>query len=164
MPFIVRIELSHDRKSFDCGNPALNDFLLKRGVSLYAGSTYVLVPDLDSPEIIAYFTIAPDPKEVLAGQYDVNPLLTRLVELRYLAVDKQYQRQGIGEDLLLEIMTQVVEIADSHKIDALVLEPIDSQAEQWYLRRDFGFQVTFIPDRKLILFVASMRTALASRS
>lgn len=164
MPSLVTLEETHDRKSFDCGTPALNDFLLQRGMGKYSGTTRVLAPDSSSTEIMAYFTIAPDPIAVLAGEFGATHLLSRLVELRYLAVDKRHQRQGIGEELLLEIMTEVVAVPDVYQIEALVLEPLDHEAEQWFLKRDFGFKVTWIPDRKLILFVESMRPALEGRS
>ncbi len=71
---------------------------------------------------------------------------------------------GIGEDLLVYIMEQAVQAATEYAIDALVLTPLDKEAEQWYLKRDFGFAVTYIPDRALILSVETMRTVLGGSS
>ncbi len=83
---IVALTESHNRKSFNCGRPALNDFLIKRALSPYF-RTYVVVPERTSSEIIAFFTISPDPTEIIRGDYKAGGLLTRLVKLEYLAVD-----------------------------------------------------------------------------
>ena len=54
---IVPIGPEHDKKSFDCGKRGLNGFLQNRALSGMSGNTYVLVPELTSKEIIAFFTI-----------------------------------------------------------------------------------------------------------
>src|SRR5579859_2884945 len=113
---ITEIRASHDRKSFDCGKRSMNDFLVEKGLSQAYGMTYVVLSDPDSMEIIAYFTISPDPADIISGEYD-NARSNRFVSLERLAVDKKHQQQGVGEDLLVYIMRQVVSAAKVLQLD-----------------------------------------------
>jgi GNAT superfamily N-acetyltransferase len=154
---IVPVSEAHARKSFDCERSGLNDFLALRALSPIYGKTYVLVPDIDSSEVIAYFTLSPDPIEIKTdGSIQI---LTRYVKLLYLAVDYRYKNKGIGTDLLLHVMRQVARL-DDNRIQALALEPLDEAAWEWFRSRDVGFEYEEFPEPGLILPVASIRDAL----
>lgn len=92
----VPLDRYHDRESFDCGGPPLNDFFVKRALNSMLGTTFVLVSELGSQEIIAYFTTFPSIRRQDSG----NPDLTAVVRLEYLGVDRKYQHLGLGSDLL----------------------------------------------------------------
>lgn len=156
---IVPINKHHDRKSFDCGKPELNDFLVKRSLSSLVGSTYVLVAEIDSPTIIAFFTIAPDVINIINGR--TGKPLASLVKLEYLAVDKKYQRRQIGEDLLAFIMGQAAALIDKTPIMGFVVEPLDDEARRWFLKRNFGFEPAELPHRCLAVYAETLRTMIS---
>src|SRR5947207_2221729 len=127
MPHIVRINSKHDRKSFDCGKPSMNDFLFKYGLSEVYGATWVLVPEPDSHQIMAYYTVRPDLVELDDDEE------FEIVVLERLAVDNQFQGDGYGTELLLHVIIQVYYAAIEHEIRALELFALDDEAKAWYL-------------------------------
>jgi GNAT superfamily N-acetyltransferase len=157
---ISEIKIHHDRKSFDCGKRSMNDFLLNNGLSQAYGMTYVVLSESSSSEIMAYFTIDPDPVDILRGDYDDEVRPPRVVRLERLAVDKRHQRKGIGESLLIYIMRQIVQAAAICELDGLELIPLDEEAKNWYLNRDFGFVEVDEPTYALILPLSTIKQSI----
>jgi predicted N-acetyltransferase YhbS len=81
------------------------------------------------------------------GQYPPIPL----VILARLAVDLDYQRQGLGTSLLQDAIRRTVAIAEQAGIRALLTHPIDAEAEAFYRR--FGFEKMPTHERQLILLL-----------
>jgi len=122
--------------------------------------TYVCVPIAGSPDIIAYYTLAPDPAVLLEIPAE-DEVETETIVLKYLGVGVHYQKQGVGEDILLSLMEQIVAASAIHPtVSALMLYALDDRAMQWYLSRDFGFQQVGSGAPYLILPVATMKDAL----
>lgn len=136
----------HDRKSFDCGVPTLNEFLQKtarqhreKGLS----NTYVML-DEESPEkIVGYFTLAFFEVRIqtLPEQYSRKlPKYSRLpaAKLARLAVDKSCQGRGYGALILAEAIKRVVSAArEAGAITGFFVDAKDEQAKSFYLRFDF---------------------------
>lgn len=116
----------------------MNDFLVKNGLSQSYGETWVVVPNPGSPKIIAYYTVAPDPVEL--GGDDDEDADAIVIQLERLAVDVSYQKQGLGETLLVRLIVQMLSLPPETKVKALNLTALDEDAKDWYLRRDFGFE------------------------
>ncbi|MGA8096758.1 MAG: GNAT family N-acetyltransferase, partial [Steroidobacteraceae bacterium] len=56
------ISKKHDRKSFDCGEPALNEFLQRYARQSHeagGAKTFVAVREADSKTILGYYSLAP---------------------------------------------------------------------------------------------------------
>lgn len=141
-----RIELldqSHDRGAFDCSSEALNQFLrqtarqhIQKGIS----RTFVLT-DSEQPEsILGFFTLslcevrAEKLPPKLAKKY---PSTVPGVRLARLAVAKAWQRQGIGEILMIEAMQRTLSIAENAGIIGLFVDAKDEAAKAYYER--YGF-------------------------
>jgi predicted N-acetyltransferase YhbS len=84
------------------------------------------------------------------GQYP-----TPLVILARLAVDLDYQGQGLGVSLLQDAVRRTIAIAEHAGIRALLTHPIDADAEAFYRR--FGFESTPENERQLILLLKDAR-------
>ena len=84
------------------------------------------------------------------GQYPIP-----LVILARLAVDLDYQGQGLGSSLLQDAIRRTIAIAEQAGIRALLTHPIDAEAEAFYRR--FGFEPTPVRDRQLILLLKDAR-------
>ena len=111
---ILSLDHSHDLKSFNCGNIALNAWLQntsrqhqKKNIS----RTSVLIQDSSPTTIIGYYSLAIrglTPTEVLPqNMKKALPLNVPAMTLARLAVSLQEQRKGHGERLLLDAMEQV---------------------------------------------------------
>lgn len=151
MKIIEPLHKFHNREQFDCGVEVLNQFLkatarqhIQKGVS----RTFVLSNRPAAPleqqeclqDIIGFFTLTiceisskklPSP---LAQKY---PLQVPGVKLARLAVDKQWQRQGIGEILMVEAMQRALLVADTAGGIGLFIDAKDESAQSYYVR--YGF-------------------------
>ena len=145
MSVVELLQAHHHRKGFDCGKPALNEFLQKQArqnADRNVGVTHVVVPEAGSTRILGYYTIVtrtiesaivPDNKKLPRGPLGV-------VLLGRLAVDKNAQGQGLGKRMLLRALRQTEQAARDIGIYALVLDALDEEARSWYLRLHFGFE------------------------
>ena len=106
---IQRLDKSHDRASFDCGKPELNDWLLRLAgqyerrdsariyVAVREGDLRVLGYYAISNHLVRYYTL---PQEQAKGLPIID---IPVVSLGQLAVDKTAQGQGSGAHFLLSM-------------------------------------------------------------
>ncbi len=133
----------HDRDGFDCGNEALNQFLkqtarqhIQKGIS----RTFVLI-DTEQPEIIIGFftlTLCEVRVEKLPSKFAKKyPHIVPGVKLARLAVSKGYQRQEIGEVMMIEAMQRALVVAENAGGIGLFVDAKDELAKTYYSR--YGF-------------------------
>jgi ribosomal protein S18 acetylase RimI-like enzyme len=146
----------HDREHFDCGVEVLNQFLrstarqhIQKGIS----RTFVL-SERDYPQnIIGFFTLticevrSEKLPSAIAKKY---PPQVPGVKLARLAVDLQWQRQGIGEILMVEAMQRALLVADTAGGIGLFVDAKNEAAQSYYAR--YGF-IT-LEDNRLETFLA----------
>lgn len=149
----------HRLEEFDCGKPALTDWLLRHAHQAQgSGSarTFVLC---DGERVAGYFSLTVGQIDTLAaperirrgmGQYPIP-----LVILARLAVDLDYQGRGLGISLLQNAIRRTLAIAEQAGIRALLTHPIDTSANAFYRR--FGFEPTPQSERQLILLLKDAR-------
>ncbi|MEB0141209.1 MULTISPECIES: GNAT family N-acetyltransferase [unclassified Undibacterium] len=145
----------HDRETFDCGNEALNSFFKNvagQHDSKSVSKTFVIADDEDRARVAGFYTLAMrklTPKEQLPPEIAKRlPASLPGITLARLAVDKNYQRRGVGEDLLLSAMSRAKKV--SHEIGgfALFVDAKDGVAEFY---KNYGF--TPLPSNPLILLI-----------
>lgn len=156
---IERLASYHDRSAFDCGEPALNQFLRqhagqqqRKGLS----QTYVALPD-SGVEALGFVTLS-------AGQVAAVSLPPDLKLPRYpvpmlrigrLAVDQRYQGQGLGQDLLAFALRMALEFAERVGVYAVVVDAKHERAQAFYRR--LGFVSTLDDPLCLFLPLATLR-------
>jgi predicted N-acetyltransferase YhbS len=153
------LNATHRLETFDCGKPALTDWLVHHARQAQnSGSAKTLVV-CEAARVAGYFSLtvgqidtleAPERIRRGMGQYPIP-----LVILARLAVDLDYQGQGLGLSLLQEAIRRTLTMAEQVGIRALLTHPIDAQAESFYRR--FGFESTPGNDRQLILLLKDAR-------
>jgi GNAT superfamily N-acetyltransferase len=131
----------HDRKTFDCGSPALNDYLRRHARQNHesgGAKTFVAVNAIAPQTILGYYSISPASiafakvPTVLTkglGRYEVA-----VFRLGRLAVALSVQGQGLGSDLLLAAGTRALAAATEVGGIALVIDAKDETAARWYER------------------------------
>lgn len=143
MKIIELLNKSHEREQFDCGAEDLNQFLratarqhIQKGIS----RTFVLC-DRDCPQnIIGFFTLtlcevrSEKLPPAIAKKY---PAQVPGVKLARLAVERQWQRQGIGEILMVEAMQRALLVADTAGGIGLFVDAKSEAAQSYYAR--YGF-------------------------
>lgn len=129
----------HDRKSFDCGEPALNDYLQKFARQNHdsgGAKTFVAIADVDPKAILGYYTLSPasidyartpDVVRRGLGRYEVP-----VFRLGRLAVARALQGKGLGAGLLLAAGRRCLRVADEVGGVALLIDAKSDRAAVWY--------------------------------
>lgn len=153
------LDASHRLEGFDCGRPALTDWLLRHARHVQSSGSARTFVVCDADRVAGYFSLtvgqidtleAPERVRRGMGQYPIP-----LVILARLAVDLDYQKQGLGFSLLQDAIRRTVVIAEQAGIRALLTHPIDADADAFYRR--FGFEPTPAHERQLILLLKDAR-------
>lgn len=149
----------HDRNSFDCGQPVMNEFLQKTARQ-YAerdvGVTHVVVAEEGSSRILGYVTLAIKTvsRESLAtkglprGEFGVA-LLARL------AVDKDFQRHGLGKRMLYFALFKAQQMAETFGLLGVVVDLLNEDARPFYENR--GFKPLLDDHHRLYLSMKEIR-------
>ncbi|BBL76913.1 GNAT family N-acetyltransferase [Methylomagnum ishizawai] len=138
------LDRHHRRGDFDCGVPALNEYLAKiaqqhnqKGLS----KTFAMVDEAIPESIIGFFTLASCeinrnllPEEI-AKKMPIHGLPA--VKLARLAVAKSHQNKGVGKVLLIEAFTRAHLVYDIVGAVALFVDAKDDNAALFYQRHGF---------------------------
>lgn len=154
----------HDRGSFDCGVPELNDYLQRYARQNHASGgakTFVAVAPAAPSIILGYYTISPGaiafaktPSAVAKrlGRYDVP-----VFRLARLAVSFKLQGRGLGADLLFAAGERALAVAHVIGGVALAIDAKDERSARWYKR--FGALPLLDDPLKLVLPLDTIRAA-----
>lgn len=159
------LEAHHQVEAFDCGKPALTEWLLRHARQAQASGSARTFVACEGERVAGYFSLtvgqidtldAPERIRRGMGQYPIP-----LVILARLAVDLDYQKRGLGFSLLQDAIRRTLTIAEQAGIRALLTHPIDAGAEAFYRR--FGFEPTPVRERQLILLLKDARRFAGKR-
>ncbi len=144
----------HRRAEFDCGEPALNEYLARfamQGHQRGGAKTFVACPQAEPTRILGYYTLAPAsvafarvPAAVTKGQARHDVPMFRLARL---AVDRSVQGQGLGQALLLAAGARCIAVAEEVGGVALVIDAKSERAARWYA----GFGAVRLDDAPMTL-------------
>jgi GNAT superfamily N-acetyltransferase len=159
----------HDRKSFDCGSAALNEYLIRYARQNHesgGAKTFVAVAPEAPTRVLGFYSISPGaiafahvPTSLTKklGRYDVP-----VFRLGRLAIDRSVQGRGFGGDLLLAAGERALAVAAEVGGVALAIDAKDERAANWYQR--FGALALLDDPLKLILPLAVIAEAIAIAS
>ena len=138
---IVPLSTLHDRQAFDCGEPSLNQYLqqhARQSAERRISRTFVAVTAPEAPVILGYHTTLVTTLEVTQVPAKVSKARIPALLLARLAVGRQFQGQGVGEFLLLDVLRRAVVISEQTGLYAVVLDALTETAKSFYLR--YGFR------------------------
>ncbi len=158
----VPLQASHDVTAFDCGVPALDNYLKKFALhnqQSQAARTYVATR---GECVVGYYTLAAasvrreeTPARVAKG-LAAHPVPVLL--LARLAVDVNEKGQGLGTGLLKDALLRAVQAADVVGCRAVMVHAKDEQAAAFYRR--FGFETSPSDPFCLFLLMKDVKAAL----
>ncbi|MBO0862227.1 MAG: GNAT family N-acetyltransferase [Chloracidobacterium sp.] len=138
---IVLLSSHHDRKAFNCGEPSLNKYLqqqARQSAAKRVSRTFVAVDDEKTSTILGYHTTLVSILEASQIPSKISKSRIPALLLARLAVDQQFQGQGIGEFLLLDVLRRAVVISEQTGLYAVVLDALTDRAKNFYLRYGFS--------------------------
>ena len=159
----------HDRLSFDCGEPELNEFIKTRAAKhMAAGISRTMVlpaykcqPNGKFP-ICSFYTIAPGSikrqtlPSSLAKKLPLYPVPVFL--LAQLAVDVGFQSQGLGKITLIKALEHLWCVNSQMRAYAVIVDCLNDKAERFYQK--FGFEFLFRQNERARMFIPMNAVAL----
>lgn len=150
-----------DRDLFDCKRDLLNDWFRRHAwFNQVNGISRVnVIADAVTGRIVGYVTLSAAqieraflPKSMQRNRPEQVPALL----LGQLAVDKDYQGQGHGADLLLFALRAAMRASDSVGSMGVITHPLDEALRGFYAR--WGFQdLPFDPRRAMIVRMVDLK-------
>lgn len=152
----------HDLSQFQCGQPALDDWLRRRALQNEergASRTYVVCVGL---RVVAYYALAVGavahagaPGRVRRNMPDPVPVMI----IGRLAVDQEFHGHGLGQGLLRDAVLRTLQAADIAGIRAILVHAISGDARRFYERH--GFVRSPIDPMMLMVTLADLERALS---
>ncbi|MFY9222439.1 MAG: GNAT family N-acetyltransferase [Blastocatellia bacterium] len=158
----VLLTKEHDRKTFDCGVEALNEYLRKYALQnqkKHISRTYVSTVE---NKIVGYYSLAyghvtpqETPHNISAGlpRYPIPVLL-----LARLAVDKTFHGKGLGASLLRDALVKAPAAAEIAALRAVVVHAKDETAKAFYER--FGFSSSPANPYHLFMMIDDIKASI----
>jgi GNAT superfamily N-acetyltransferase len=160
-----KLSPDHDLSQFQCGEPALDDWLRKRAFQNEesgASRTYVVCV---GRRVVAYYALAAGavahvdaPGRVRRNMPDPVPVMV----IGRLTIDQSIQGQGIGPALLRDAILRTLQAAEIAGIRAILVHAISERAKHFYEK--WGFISSPVEPLTLMITVAETRKAVAEKS
>jgi GNAT superfamily N-acetyltransferase len=153
---IAPLGKQHDRNSFDCGEPSLNDYLYRyasQDIRRRVNRVFVASPPDAPRQVIGYYSLSAgglDAAELPEGfrrrlpRYPVPVVL-----LGRLAIAKSHQGEGLGSILLADALQRIAQASQVMAVYAVVVDALSDRAAEFY--QQFGFIP--LPSQPLKLFL-----------
>ena len=155
----------HDRKGFDCGVKALNNYLqmmANQQSNRDNSRTFVLEDDNNSTVIIGYYTLTMIPINLTSLSSNLQKKHQNANSaglIARLAIDKKYRGKGFGEWLLVDALIKLLNASDSVAFPLIVVDAKEG-ASDFY--KKFGFISFFDEENKMFMTVDSVRKSFGS--
>jgi GNAT superfamily N-acetyltransferase len=156
-----RLTPEHDCSTFDSGSQTLDGWLRRRALrneAEGASRTYVAC---QGNQVAGFYCLASGavmrldaPGKIRRNMPEPIPVMV----LGRLAVDRRFQRQGLGAGLLRDAILRATQVAEIAGIRAILVHAKDEQARLWYDR--FGFFLESPTDPLMLL--APLQEAFAA--
>lgn len=132
----VPLRPDHDLSLFDCGEPALNDWLRHRALKNESRFSRTYVVCLDN-QVVAYACISAGAVErgAAPGKLRRNPPdAIPVCVIGRLAVSRSHAGRGLGADLLSDALRRIAAASQSIGIGAVMIQAKDDAARRFYRR------------------------------
>jgi GNAT superfamily N-acetyltransferase len=128
-------------ESFDCGQPALNQFLQRYALVNQRSNSAQTYVSCSSGSLAGFYSLAVGSVDPATAAPRVTKGIAQhpvpVMILARLAVDLQHQRAGLGKALLKDALKRTAQAADIAGIRALLVHAKDEPARQWYQNWEF---------------------------
>lgn len=158
------IRKDHAREAFDCGAPALNEFVrryARQSHELGGAKTFVAEDEGDGRTIHGFYSLSP-----ASMKYELTPEVVRrglarhevpCFRLARLAVDRRQQGKGLGGELLMAAGRRCWRASQEVGGVALLIDAKDEKAAAWYE----GYGALRLKDTRLTLMLPLATIAAA---
>jgi GNAT superfamily N-acetyltransferase len=154
----------HQLANFNCGEPSLDDWLIRRSVKSRANGSSRIHVVCENEVVVGYYCLAAG----AIGPAGAPSTLTRnwpgptpVLVVSRLAIHKNHHLKGIGTALLNDAIRRAMAAAEIAGVTALLVHAISEQARRFYRSR--GFIESPVKPMTLCLMLATVDKALQER-
>jgi GNAT superfamily N-acetyltransferase len=133
------ISQKHDRVSFDCGEPALNEFLRRYARQSHekgAAKTFLAISDSDGKTILGFYSLCPASLEYARAPAIIPKGLAKhdvpVFRLGRLAVSRPFHGLGLGGQLILAAGQRCLLAATEIGGVGLLIDAKNERVAKWY--------------------------------
>ena len=154
----------HDVSAFDSGLPELDAWLKRRALpneESGASRTYVVSAE---GRVIGYYALATGAvaQQQATGKVRRNmPEPIPVMVIGRLAIDREYQRKGLGSALLKDALLRTLNAASIAGIRAVLLHAISEEARRFYEKS--GFSSSPVDPMTMMIALGDIEKALSGR-
>jgi GNAT superfamily N-acetyltransferase len=163
--FHLSIELldgkRHDRSSFDCGVPALNNYLQRQaGQDMEKNAAVVYVAVIEPPAVAGYYSLSQFSidlvhlPEAIARRLPRYPVLPATL-LGRLAISLSQRGRRLGETLLFDALYRSQGLSAQIASVGVVVDAKDENAQSFYRR--YGFVEILDAGRRMFVPMKTIR-------
>lgn len=159
------IRKHHDVEAFDCGEPALNEFLrrhARKSHDLGGSKTFLAIDDSDGKTILGFYSLSPATVFYSGTSENLESGLAGreipAFRLARRAVDRPVQGRGLAGQLLLAAGRRCVLASSEVGGEALLIEATSERVAAWYA--SYGAMPLMDAPLKLVLPLKTLEAAL----
>ena len=160
------LEPSHSLSDFDCGKPALNDWLVRHSRQAQGSGSAKTFVVTENSRVAGFFSLTVGQVDILEVPERIKKGMGRypipIVILARLAVNLTDQGRGIGRGMLQDAIRRTLLIAEQAGIRAMLTHALDEEAERFYLR--FGFVPSPLRERQFMLLLKDAKKLLEGKN
>ncbi len=157
MEFIIApLGKQHDRKSFDCGEHSLNQYLHRyasQDIRRRVNRVFVASPPDATQQVIGYYSLSAGGLDATDLPEEFRRRLPRypvpVVLLGRLAVAKSHQGKGLSAILIADALQRIVQASRVMAVFAVIVDALNGRVAEFY--QQFGFIP--LPSQPLKLFL-----------
>jgi GNAT superfamily N-acetyltransferase len=151
----------HHIATFESGHASLDDWLKRRARANQSGGASRTFVICDGYRVVGYYALASSSlaSNEATGRFRRNmPDPIPVVVLARLAIDRDYQRRGLGRALVGDAARRVLSAGEEIGIRGMIVHAISDDAKAFYL--EMGFLPSPIDDMTLMISLADLRDNL----
>ncbi len=130
----------HELENFNFGEPSLDEWLKQRARANHASGASRAFVSCEGNRVAGYYALSSSAvmAEMVPGRFRRNmPNPIPVVLLGRLAIDKAWQRQGLGRALFRDSALRVSQAAEAIGVRGIVVHAISDEARKFYLALGF---------------------------
>lgn len=154
----------HEKKEFSCGKELLDGYIRNQAKqdNIRDLSVCYVLNEVETKRVIGYYTLSSNTinrsefPEDLIKKLPPSYINLPTILLGRLAVDKRDKGNGYGEFLLTNALNKAVELSESLGVLAVIVDPIDKDAENFYSA--YGFTL-FPGNGKMFITIKTIKSS-----
>jgi GNAT superfamily N-acetyltransferase len=153
----------YELDEFSSGEASLDDWLKKRARANHAGGASRVFVTCEGNRVAGYYSLSSSSivNDTVPGRFRRNmPEPIPVVLLGRLAIDKEWQGQGIGRSLFRDAAMRVFQAAEAIGVRGIVVHAISDEARKFWIA--IGFSECDREPMTLVVTLQDIRAAMGA--